>query len=215
MTRIVIIDDHVVVRKGLVALLALEDGLKVVGDAGDARSSLDLIDATKPDLVVLDIALPELNGVDTTRKILKAHPRLKVVALTIYNDRQYVLDMFEAGAVGYVPKEVAPEELLHAIRAVMAGRLYLSPLVTDVIIEEAVGKRAGPVRRSPALTAREREVLQLISEGKTSGEIAALMEVSVATVETHRRNIVKKTGLRSIAEQTKYAIRAGLTSLEM
>jgi len=214
-TRILLADDHKIMREGLRSLLAEAFDMEVVAEAEDGRSAVELAKKLSPDVVVMDISMPDLNGVEATRQILKYAPRAKVIALSMHSDRQFVARMLEAGASGYVLKDAAFEELATAIRTVVAGRVHLGPRIAGLVVEDYVQRlpETEPKVSSP-LTAREREVLQLLAEGKGTKEAARLLKVSAKTVETHRRNIMEKLNLHSIAELTKYAIREGLTSLD-
>ncbi len=212
--KILLVDDHKMMRDGLRALLEKED-LEVVGEAASGREALAQARRLRPQVVVMDISMPDLNGIDATGKLLAELPGLKVIALSMNSDRRYVLAMFKAGAVGYLLKNAASEELIAAVRAVADDLTYVSPSIASLIVDDALdGTRAahGPLQRT--LSPREREVLQLLAEGKSSKDIAARLDVAVPTVETHRRQIMDKLGLRTIAELTKYAIREGLTPLE-
>lgn len=213
--RVLLVDDHKMMREGLGALLARDKDLEVVGAAPDGRTALDLVRDLAPDVVVMDIGMPDLNGVDATRKIKADHQGVKVIALSMYSDKTHVLHMLQAGAAGYVLKMSAPEELSHAVHEVSAGHTYVSPELA-VFVEQGP---TGPAAKNDGsafslLGAREREVLQLVAEGKTSAETAKDLSISIKTVETHRRNIARKLGLHSTAELTKYAVREGLTTLE-
>lgn len=213
--RVLLVDDHEMMRSGLRAVLEKDAQLEVVGEAGDGRVALEQVDELLPDIVVMDVGMAGLNGIDATARMMAKHAQLKVVALSTHRDRRFVLGMLEAGAVAYVPKASAFGELARAIQAVMRGEYYLSPQITDVVVKDRV-RQSAPLAgaASPALSPREREVLQLVAEGKTSEQIAALLDVATHTVEAHRRNITKKLDLHSVAELTKYAIRQGMTSLE-
>lgn len=213
--RVLLVDDHKMMRDGLRGLLIGESDIEVVGEASDGRMALDLVRTLSPDVVVMDIGMPELNGVESTRRIRNEYPKVRVVALSTHTDKRYVHHMLEAGASGYVLKIGAHDELLRAVRAASLGRTYLSPEIAGLVVERATGASPGAeVSAYSSLGAREREVLQLVAEGKTSGETAKQMHISIKTVETHRRNIAQKLGLHGTAELTKYAIREGLTSLE-
>ena len=199
--RILLVDDHRIVREGLRALLECESGFEVVGEAADGRTALGMIRTLSPNVVVMDIEMPDLN--------------VKVVALSTHFDRRYVSHMLDAGASAYVPKMDAHDELVRAVRAVSAGRTYLSPEVAGFVLERFThDKEGGDDSAYSRLSAREREVLQLLAEGKSSPATAKVMHISIKTVETHRRNIVQKLGVHGTAELTKYAVREGLTSLE-
>ena len=213
--RVLLGDDHQIVREGLRMILEREPGVQVIGEAGDGRAVLDLTQKTAPDVVVMDIAMPSMNGVEATRRIRSEMSGVHVVALSAYADKRYVLAMLEAGAQGFVIKAGAAEELLDAIRAVVRGESYLSPRVAGFVVQACVGRLFPEDDSAYAiLGAREREVVQLLAEGKTSKEIGARLHVSVKTVEAHRRNIMRKLDLHSVADLTKYAVREGLTSLE-
>jgi len=213
--RIILADDHKIMREGLRALLAKHPDVEVVAEAGDGRGVVELSRELNPDVVVIDIAMPDLNGIDATRQIVKQSPGVKVIALSMHSDRKFVKEMLSAGASGYLLKDAAFEELDTALHTVMNNQTYLSPKITDTVVKDYVGstKPKGPLY-SPVLSAREREVLQLIAEGQTTRDIAAKLYLSVKTVETHRKQIMDKLGLDSVAELTKYAVREGLTSLE-
>ena len=216
MTRILIADDHKIIRDGLRALLEKGDQHEVVGEAEDGRSAVKLAKSLSPDLVIMDIGMPELNGVEATGQIVKQDPRIKVIALSMHSDASYVGRILRAGATGYLLKDCAFEEMAGAMEVVLGGGVYLSPGITGVVVEDYVRKleRSGNDSPIEVLTPKEREVLQLLAEGKSSKEIAACLHVSVKTIETHRQNIMGKLEIRSVAELTKYAIRMGLTSLD-
>lgn len=213
--RVLLVDDHKIMREGLRALLEREPGIEIVGDAADGRTAFDLVNSLSPDVVVMDVGMPELNGIEATRQIRASKENVKVVALSAHGDKRYVMHMLDAGASGYVLKITAHEELVRAVFAVSAGKTYLCPEIAGFVVERTQKVRErGELSAFSTLGAREREVLQLVAEGKTSGEAAKAMHISVKTVEAHRRNIVEKLGLRGTAELTKYAVREGLTSLE-
>lgn len=216
--RILLVDDHRLMREGVCALLQRE-GLTVVGEADSGRALLKSVEELRPDVVVMDVSMPELNGVDATRQLCALAPWVRVVGLSVNADRRFVVAMFEAGASAYVLKTSAAEELVHAIGEVVAGRRYVSAKLAETSPDclDGVGLRQRtplPFSVGKTLTTREREVLQLVAEGNSSKEIAVKLGVAVPTVETHRRQIMDKLGLRSIAELTKYAIRQGLTSAD-
>lgn len=220
--KILLCDDHRMMRDGLRAILEKE-GLEVVGEAANGRDVIALATDLKPDVVVMDISMPELNGIDATRLLLAGSPRSKVIGLSMNSDRRYVIAMFAAGAVGYLLKSSASDELIQAIRAVTSNLKYVSPAVVGSFVDDCVARlddnappgssTTGPGSTRP-LSPREREVLQLLAEGKSSKDIALRLAIGATTVETHRRQIMDKLGLRTVAELTKYAVREGLTTLE-
>ncbi len=210
--RVVLADDHQIVREGLRLILDRHENIQVVAEAHNGRTAVDLTRQTHPDVVVMDIAMADLNGIEATRQILRDNPSVKVVGLSAYADRRYVVGMMEAGASGYVLKANAGEELVRAIRTAIEGQTYLTPEVTDAA-PAGHSEGHGPGTTPNVLSPRESEVLQLLAEGKSSKEIAAALHISVRTADTHRRNIVRKLNLHSVAELTKYAIREGLTQL--
>jgi len=213
--RILLADDHQMLRDGLCSILASESDMEVVGEAGDGRTAVSMSRTLVPDVVVMDIAMPDLNGVEATRQIKRENPKVKVVALSMYPDRRYVIGMLEAGASGYVLKASAYDELTRAVRVVSEGKKYLSPDITGVVVEAHVNSTAAS-NTSPykVLGPREREIVQLLAEGKTSPQIAQQLHISTGTVDTHRRNIMKKLGIHTVVGLTKYAIREGLTSID-
>lgn len=207
--RIELAEDQRLVRELLAGVLAREADFQIVAEAATGREAIALAQSTRPDIVLLDISLPDLDGMEVARTLRKAHPKLAILALSIHEEPYFVQEMLRAGADGYVVKSAAVRELVQAIRTVSQGSMYLSPAIT----RQAVGR--GPAFLSGAaarLSAREREVLILIANGKTSAEIAAKLSISAGTVEAHRRNLMSKLGLHTIAELTKYAVREGLTS---
>lgn len=213
--NILLVDDHQMMRDGLRAVLERESDLHVTGEAADGRTALELCASLHPDVVVMDIGMPGLNGIEATRQVTAHHPRTRVVALSMNADRRYVHAMFEAGAWAYLVKSSASEELIRAIRAVAHDEKYVSPTVASAVLDAfVVGPKA--THRDPRsdLSPREREVLQLLAEGLTSKEIASKLDLAVSTIETHRKQIMAKLELRSVAELTKFAIRSGLTTLE-
>jgi len=213
--RVLLSDDHRIVREGLRTLLDKEPNIEVVGEAEDGRSTIELVRKLRPQVVVMDITMPDLNGMDATRKIIEELPSVKVLALSMHTDQRFVERMLNAGAKGYLPKDCAFEELARAIRTVVSNETYLSPEIADIVRRDYLRQvRKADTSDLSALTTRERETLQLLAEGRTTKEIASHLEVSVKTIETYRQHIMQKLNLDSVAELTKYAIREGLTSLE-
>ena len=214
--RILIADDHKIIRKGLRSLLDKEPDIEVIGEAENGRNTVRLTRQLSPDVVLMDVTMPDLNGIEATRQIVSELPGVKVIALSIHNHDQFVSGMLMVGAAGYLLKDCSVEELTAAIRGVNRGSIYLSPNVASIVIKKYVRQLKDSGKYAlPALTPRENEVLQLVAEGKTSKEIASLMHISVKTVDTHRRQIMDKLDIKSIAELTKYAIREGLTSVDI
>jgi two-component system, NarL family, response regulator NreC len=214
MTTILLVDDHKIMRQGLRSLLSGHPGMSVVAEAENGRKAVELTKETRPDVVIMDVSMPDMNGIEATHQVKMSAPGTKVIALSIHSDRRYVLQMFRAGASGYLLKDCAFEELTRAIRAVSSGQAYLSPGIAGMVVGEFLrGLDADGSTAIPSLSAREREVLQLLAEGKSTKEIASALKVSAKTVETHRRQVMVKLQMNSVAELTKYAIREGLTTL--
>jgi DNA-binding NarL/FixJ family response regulator len=213
--NIVLVDDHKMIRDGLRAVLEKETDLRISGEAADGREALELCWSLRPDVVVMDIGMPNLNGTEATRQLVSRNPRMKVVALSMNQDGHYVREMFQAGAWGFCVKSSAGEELVRAIRAVSKDERYVSPAVASTVVDAlAAGFKSPPGERRGPLTPREREVLQLVAEGLTSKEIAVRLDLAVSTIETHRKQLMAKLDLRTIAELTKFAVRTGLTTLD-
>lgn len=213
--KILIADDHRIMRSGLRSLLDKELDMEVVAEAENGRMTVQLALKLSPDVVIMDITMPDLNGIEASRQILSRAPDIKVVALSMHSDEQFVVGMLNAGASGYLLKDCALGELCLAIRAVVANQKYLSPGIASIVVKDYLRKLSGAEPPgSPVLTFREREVLQLVAEGKRSKDIADRLHVSVKTVETHRQQIMDKLNIRSVAELTKYAVRKGITALE-
>lgn len=213
--RVLIVDDHKIMREGLRSLLEREDDLEVVGEADTGRQAIQSVRDAAPDLVLMDLTMPEMNGIEATRRIIGEFPEVRVLALSMHSDRRFIEEALAAGAQGFLLKDCAFDELIGAIREVVADRFYLSPRIAGVVVKDYLGKRGRP-EPSPTvrLTPREREVLQLVAEGKNTKEVAFALNVSVKTVETQRTQIMKKLKMSSVAELTKYAIREGLTTLD-
>ena len=216
--NIILADDHHVIREGLRLLLESEKDLLVLAEADSGRAALSAVKKFRPDLVVMDVSMPELNGMDATRRILSEAPGTKVLALSMYSDKRFVEGMFQAGVSGYILKNCIARELISAIRLVAKGQVYISPEIAGTIVDGYL-LRSVPENDTSRrinrkmLTDREREILQLISEGQHTKEIAEKLHVSTKTVDAHRRNIMEKIGANSIAELTKFAIREGITTL--
>ena len=217
---ILLADDHQIIRQGLRTLIESEPGMKVVAEAKTGREAVEMAAQLGPQVIVMDIAMPELNGLDATRRIVSDQPGTKVVALTAYSDERMASQMLAAGATAYVAKGSAFQELAEAIRSVVADRVYVSPKIAAALIEGYKHRRAarapseGGSSGTASLSPREREVLQLMAEGLATKQIAMRLHVSVKTVETHRRNLMEKLDLFSVAELTKYAIRERLTTID-
>jgi DNA-binding NarL/FixJ family response regulator len=210
--KILIADDHGVVAEGLKHLIEAQADMQVVGTVGDGREAVRLAREAQPDVVLMDLSMPELNGADATRAILERDSRCRVIVLSMYAEREYVRRALKAGASGYVVKRSAAKEVVDAIRAVYAGQRYLSPRVADVMIDDYTAEdKQDPLAR---LSAREREVLQLLAEGRTGAEIAARLALSQKTVETYRARLVEKLGIRDVAGLVKFAIQRGIVSLD-
>jgi len=212
--KIILADDHQIVRQGLRTLLAAEPDMEVVAEADNGRAVIKLAQELRPNVVIMDITMPDLNGIEATRQILAESPGIKIIALSMHSDSLFVLNMLRAGASGYLLKDCALEELVKAIRTVVSHKTYLSPGISDIVIKDFVSGRAATDSSAFAvLTVREREVLQLMAEGKSTNQIADALCISIKTVEAHRKQMMNKLELHSVAELTKYAIRQGLTTL--
>jgi DNA-binding NarL/FixJ family response regulator len=212
--RVLLADDHRIVREGLGALLRQEADFDLVGQAEDGLSAVKMVRTLQPDVVVTDLSMPGLNGVEAIRRIHKDEPAVKVLCLSVHDESALVLSVIDAGAAGYVLKDASFDELVCAIRQVMTDRIYLSPALVGIFVQQYRTRETQPPVAESPLTAREREVVQLLSEGYSSNEIAERLHVSAKTVATHREHVLAKLNIRSIAELTRYAIREGLTSLE-
>ena len=209
--RLLLVDDHAVVRSGLKMLLENEHDVQIIGEAASASEAIDATLELKPTVILMDIGLPDLSGIDATREIKKRVPEVAIVALTIHEDEEYFFKMLEAGASGYVPKRAAPEELLTAIRAAAAGQVYLYPSLAKLLVRDYLeGGHAGSEPASPELTDREQEVLTYLAEGANNQEIAKSLVISHKTVARHRENIMRKLNLHSRSELVRYAIRKGI-----
>ena len=217
MTTIVLADDHPIVRQGICGLLESEPGFVVVGEAGDGREAMELVEQLQPDVAILDLMMPELNGLEVARRALRLSPRTRVVILSMYSDESHVLEALRAGAMAYVLKGTNTETLIFALREAMAGRRYLSPPLSDRAVEvylAQIGTAARPTDRYELLTAREREVLELVARGASYAEIADKLTISPRTAETHRTNLMRKLDLKTTADITLYAVQRGLIDPE-
>jgi DNA-binding NarL/FixJ family response regulator len=212
--RVLLADDHALVRAGLRKLLEALPDIEVVGEAGDGQAVLLLAEQLHPNLVLMDIAMPGLNGLEAAARLTKAHPQTRVLILSMYQNEDYVRQALRAGAAGYLLKDAAPVELELAIKALRRGETYLSPAVSKGVMSDYVQRLRGEAAPGEALTPRQREVLQLIAEGRTTKEIARRLDLSVKTVETHRTQLMKQLDLHDVAGLVRYAIRTGLISSE-
>lgn len=208
---LLLVEDHEIVRDGLLALLEPQKNITVVGLAADGRAAVEMAQQLAPDIVLMDIGLPRLNGIEATREILAVAPKSRIIILTVRMDQACVQDALQAGASGYLLKESGFHELQSAIEQVAAGKLYLSPQISSAIISTCFGHKS--TSGFTGLSGREREVLQLVAEGLSTKEIAAALHVSVKTVETHRTRIMSRLNLHNIAQLTRYAVREGLANL--
>jgi DNA-binding NarL/FixJ family response regulator len=212
--RILIADDHKILREGLKSLLEKQPEFAVVAEAQDGLSAISAAKKHKPDIAILDIGMPDLNGIEVTRRIRSEMAETRVIALSMHADRHFVMGILEAGANGYLPKDSAFAELITAVTAVAKGKMYLSPSIAETVVKNSLEKLDRKDEGSSVLlSGREREVLQMIAEGKSTKEIALKLFVSTKTVETHRKQIMDKLNIRTVAGLTKYALREGLTSL--
>jgi two-component system, NarL family, response regulator NreC len=210
--RLLLVDDHVVIRLGLHMLLQSEPDMEIVGEAGTAHEALALLPDVQPNVILMDIGLPDLTGIEATNRIKQYNPEIAVVALTIHEDEEYFFKMLEAGASGYVPKRAAPEELITAIRAAAAGQVYLYPSLAKLLVRDYLSQEPASESRqaSEELTPREEEVLAYLADGATNSEVAEALFISPNTVARHRENIMRKLNLHSRTELVKYAIRKGI-----
>jgi DNA-binding NarL/FixJ family response regulator len=212
--RILLVDDHDIVRAGIRTILEEDPAMEVVGEAEDGRSAVEMAGRLMPAVVIMDITMPVLNGLEAARQIVSGPSAAKVITLSVHSDRQYVVQAFKAGASGYLLKKNAMRELAPAIQAVTSGKAYVSPSIADVVLEDYIRHVPATDEAFDMLTEREREVLQLLSEGKTSKEIATILHLSPKTIEFHRAQLMERINIHTVAELTKYALRHGLTSLD-
>src|ERR1035437_3205904 len=206
--RILLADDHAVVRQGFRMILAGQPDMEIVGEAGNGREAVELAEKLLPDVIVMDVTMPELNGIEATRRLQTSTPHSRVLALSMHKDSVYVREILRAGARGYLLKDAIDSDLLAAVRAVSRGEGYLSPVISDAVLSDYRKHVTNPI---DLLSSREREVLQMIAEGKTNKEIATILNLSVYTVDAHRGRIMEKLNLHSTTELVKFAIRNGLT----
>ena len=216
--KVILTDDHQMFREGLRSLMERQTDIEIIAEAADGRATIKLLQDLLPDVIIMDVSMPGLNGIEATRQIKAEFTDVKVIALSMHSSRRYVAGMLKAGASGYLLKDCAVSELCEAIRIVAAGQVYLNPRIGTLVVNDYLQCLSETPATEPAdssvLSAREREVLQLLTEGKRTKEIASILYVSIKTVERHRQNITGKLNINSIAELTKYAIQEGLTSVE-
>ncbi|MGH7014640.1 MAG: response regulator [Stellaceae bacterium] len=212
--RILLCDDHLLIRASLKSLIGEFPGIEVVGEAGDGREALEHVANVRPNVVLMDIAMPGLNGLEATRRLVKDHPQVRVVMLSMHADESHVLQALRAGAAGYVLKGSAPRELEMAIEAVARGEIFLSPAISKHVIEVYLNRTEGQTNSLDLLTPRQREILQLIAEGKSSKQIAQMLDASVKTIESHRASLMERLDIHDVAGLVRYAIRHGLVSPE-
>lgn len=211
--RILLADDHKLLREGLHSLIEQQPDMTVIAEAEDGRATVQLAAKMSPDIIVMDISMPGLNGMEATRQILSKDPGVKVLALSMHTDRRFIVEMLGAGASGYLLKDCAFEELIRAIHALADHRTYLSPKISDVVVKDYACRISKSLSSLSVLSPREREVLQLLAEGKSTREIASVLQIGMKTVETYRQQIMEKLDIHTIAGLTKFAVREGLTSL--
>lgn len=209
MTRILLADDHGIVRQGLRAVLARDAALEVIGESSNGRETVRLAEALQPNVVIMDISMPQLNGIEAAKQIVKSSPRTHIIILSMHSDETYLIRALQAGVKGYLLKESAEEDLIRAVRMVSQGKPFFSPAVTNALLADYMRDMQGRNLRDSydLLTEREREVLQLLAEGKSNKEAATVLDVSTNTVETHRTNLMQKLGLHNTAEIVLYAVR--------
>lgn len=214
--RVIIADDHTIVRAGIKALLEKQPDIEIVGETSEGRETLRQVELLKPDMVLMDIAMPGMNGLEATALISRDFPQVRVLALTMHDEEEYFYEVIRAGAMGYVLKDAAPTELVSAIRAVAEGKAFLTPRVTRILVNDYLKRieSGEKVAVYDGLTEREREVLKLIASGNTNQEIANLLHLSVNTVQVHRTHIMEKLNLHNRTELVKYALRRGIIDLE-
>ncbi|MDD5712635.1 MAG: response regulator transcription factor [Smithellaceae bacterium] len=213
--RVLLVDDHKIMRQGLRNLIDAQEDMEVAGEADNGRKAVEMAKKLRPNVVVMDISMPDMNGIEATQKIKQELPEVKVIALSMHSDSRFVMKMIKAGAAGYLLKDCAFDELIVAIKATLSHHTYLSSAITDVVVRAVKNREQGEEEaQTTDLTQREREIVQLLAEGMSTKEIAYHLHLSAKTVETHRLNILNKLKISSIAELTKYAIREGITTVE-
>lgn len=211
-TRILLVDDHEIMREGMCALLRKHAEFDIVGQAADGRMALDMVNELQPDVVIMDIGMPNLNGIEATRQILSQNPEIKIMALSTHSEGTIVAKMIKSGACGYMLKESAFDELIGGIQMMLTGKVFLCTKISKVVFSDYINIITNPKwNDGDGLSSREREVLQLVAEGHTTKEIAVMLHLSPKTVDSHREHIMEKLGIRNIAGLTKYAIREGIT----
>lgn len=211
MIRILLVDDHAILREGLRALLSYYPDVEVVGEAEDGLQAIEYVESLSPDIVLMDIAMPGMNGLEATRRIRQKHPNVHVLILTQYEDQPYVLNLLRAGVSGYVLKRALGVDLINALRAVARGESFLYPPVATTVLEQLRQSDMGAIQDVKTLTSREQEIMHRVASGETSRQIALALNISVKTVEWHRSNLMSKLDVRSVAELVRYAIEQGLT----
>jgi two-component system response regulator NreC len=213
--KIILADDHAMLRHGLSKSFQNEKDMEVVAQAKDGRTTVELVKELSPNVVIMDIGMPDLNGIEATRQIVKECPKVKVVALSMHSSKNFIIEMFKAGASGYLLKDCEFDELVNAIRLVMSNKTYISPAISDVVVDNYMRQPANAKNSVfSILSQREREVLQLLTEGKATKQIAKRLHISAKTVEVHRLNLMNKLKIDNIAQLTKYAVQEGLTRPE-
>ncbi|MEN6386845.1 MAG: response regulator transcription factor [Phycisphaerales bacterium] len=212
--RIVLADDHTILRQSLVKSFKEEKDIEIVGEAKDGRHTAELVKQLQPDLVIMDIQMPDLNGLEATRRIVKEFPQIKVIGLSMHSNDKYIREMFRAGASGYMLKNCSFEELVKAVRTIMKGKIFIGASIGDLVISKYINIPEKEGSAFSVLSEREREILQLLAEGRTTKIIARLLHISPKTVEGHRLKMMDKLNIDSIANLTKYAIQEGMTTPE-
>lgn len=213
--KVLLVDDHAIVRQGLKSLIAKESDLEVIAEAEDGLTAIEIYEQTNPDIVIMDISMPNLNGIEATRRIRSIDSKAKVITLSVHNTRRFVTEAIKAGSSGYISKECLFKELIEAISSVRENRNYISPSIASVLINDYIEQSSQDVESGISkLNSRERQVLQMLAEGKNTKEIAKILELSGKTIDAIRRHIMDKLDLHSLAELTKYAVNEGLTTLE-